>query len=233
MSRKLTYLISFVLVFGLAADFAGAQSVNINFQSNSQGSREVPEGYLPDYGEVFADRGNGFSYGWDRNIQGDARDRDSGNAPDQRYDTLNHLQKAADAIWEIALDNGIYDLFIVFGDPSYTDQTNNFDVEGTVLTDPDPQTGAGFDFDEFELTVVISDGRLTIKPAPGASNCKIMFVEITLAIPPGAARNPNPVNEAMDVPRDVTLSWAPGEYAPPVNGHTVYFSKNFSDVNEG
>jgi hypothetical protein len=98
---------------------------------------------------------------------------------------------------------------MVCGDPGYTDQTNNFDVEGTVLIDPDGQAGAGFSFDEFELTVAVSDGRLTIKPAEGSSNCKIMFVDIVLAIPRGAPTNPKPADEATDVPREVVLGWTP------------------------
>ncbi|MHC4683305.1 MAG: LamG-like jellyroll fold domain-containing protein [Planctomycetota bacterium] len=51
--------------------------------------------------------------------------------------------------------------------------------------------------------------------------------------PPGVARRPSPEDELTDVPRDMVLSWMPGEFAPPTNGHTVYFSENFSDVNEG
>jgi hypothetical protein len=31
----------------------------------------------------------------------------------------------------------------------------------------------------------------------------------------------------------VTLSWKPGEFAPAVNGHTIYLSENFNDVNDG
>ncbi|MHC4174408.1 MAG: hypothetical protein ACYST5_15930, partial [Planctomycetota bacterium] len=230
MCRKLIFLTSFVLVLGLAAGLASAQSVKINFQ---QTGSETPEGYLPDTSQVFGDRGNGFSYGWDAAFS-ETRDRNSSNAPDQRYDTLNHLQKSgARRMWEIALDNGIYDIFLVGGDPDNTDQTNNFDVEGTILIDPDGQAGAGFDFDEFELTVVLSDGRLTIQPADGADNSKLCFVDITLAIPPGAARNPSPANEATDVPRDVVLGWTPGEYAPPIGGHKVYLSESFTDVNDG
>ena len=49
----------------------------------------------------------------------------------------------------------------------------------------------------------------------------------------GAATNPGPANEATDVPRDVVLSWTPGAYAPPTNGHKVYLSESFNDVNEG
>ncbi|MHC4175246.1 MAG: LamG-like jellyroll fold domain-containing protein, partial [Planctomycetota bacterium] len=51
--------------------------------------------------------------------------------------------------------------------------------------------------------------------------------------PPGLASNPKPDDGAIDVPRDVTLSWTPGEFAPPVNGHKVYLSDNFNDVNDG
>ena len=47
------------------------------------------------------------------------------------------------------------------------------------------------------------------------------------------ARNQSPADDATDVPRDVVLSWTPGEFAPPTNGHKVYLSENFNDVNEG
>ena len=50
---------------------------------------------------------------------------------------------------------------------------------------------------------------------------------------PGVAADPSPANEATDVPRDVVLSWTPGEFAPPINGHIVYFSESFSNVNDG
>jgi hypothetical protein len=47
------------------------------------------------------------------------------------------------------------------------------------------------------------------------------------------ASEPQPVNEAIDVPRDVVLNWLPGAFAPAVNGHMVYFGENFNDVNDG
>ncbi|MHC4354701.1 MAG: LamG-like jellyroll fold domain-containing protein [Planctomycetota bacterium] len=49
----------------------------------------------------------------------------------------------------------------------------------------------------------------------------------------GAASNPDPPDGATDVPRDVSLSWKPGTYAPAVNAHRVFLSEVFSDVNEG
>jgi len=51
--------------------------------------------------------------------------------------------------------------------------------------------------------------------------------------PRTVASNPDPADEATDVPRDVVLGWMPGEYAPPINGHTVYLSESFNNVNDG
>jgi len=50
---------------------------------------------------------------------------------------------------------------------------------------------------------------------------------------PALASNPIPEHKATDVPRDIILKWTPGAFAPPVNGHRVYFSENFDDVNNG
>ncbi|MCH7559723.1 MAG: carbohydrate binding domain-containing protein, partial [Planctomycetes bacterium] len=50
---------------------------------------------------------------------------------------------------------------------------------------------------------------------------------------PEQASDPKPADEATDVPRDVVLSWTPGEFAAPTNGHKVYFSESFNDVNDG
>ena len=47
------------------------------------------------------------------------------------------------------------------------------------------------------------------------------------------AYDPYPFNEATDVPCDVVLNWTPGEFAPAINGHRVYFGESFSDVNDG
>ena len=169
--------LSFVTVVCLLAAVAGGETIKINFQPQES---VTPRGYLPDSGRVFGDRHNGYAYGWNRDISADARDRGSGNAPDQRYDTLVHFSKSGvPATWEIALSNGTYSVFLVCGDPSHADQANHIDIEGHVATDEDPQTFSAPDFDEFRVTVAVSDGRLTIKPAPQAANAKVMFVEIT------------------------------------------------------
>ena len=73
-------LIVAVLASIVFAGSAYGQSINVNFQL---AGGDVPEGYLSDTGVVFADQGNGFSYGWDRDITADTRDR--GSDDDQRY----------------------------------------------------------------------------------------------------------------------------------------------------
>jgi regulation of enolase protein 1 (concanavalin A-like superfamily) len=53
--------------------------------------------------------------------------------------------------------------------------------------------------------------------------------QVILNIPPSLSSNPNPEDKETDVPRDVILSWKPGEYA---DKHDVYFGTVFDDVND-
>ena len=147
------------------------EPIKINFQL---GSADTPSGYLVDSGESYGDRGNGYAYGWDGDNY-ETRDRNDGSAPDQRYDTLNHMEKYSDRTWEIELPESEYEIDLVMGDPSYTDQVNTVSIEGTVKQDPDGQDN----FDEYSATVIVDDGALTITPAAGSSNAKICFIHIT------------------------------------------------------
>ncbi len=149
---------------------ASGVDIKVNFQPPTS---NTPAGYLADTGALFGDRGNGQSYGWDV-TNNESRDRNI--HADQRYDTLNHLQKNGAKTWEIALPNGTYNVTIVAGDPGFTDQTNNLNVEGVLFNDPDGQDN----FDEYiNVSVTVTDGRLTIAPASGASNAKINYIEIS------------------------------------------------------
>ena len=62
-------------------------------------------------------------------------------------------------------------------------------------------------------------------------------IRITNAVSLGASRQlaaaPNPADGATDVPLEVVLRWEPGEFAPATDGHRVYFSADFRDVNDG
>lgn len=152
---------------------ASQQPLRINFLPATAPSYP---GYLVDSGALFAGRGNGQTYGWVGTANDHTRDRNATNASDQRYDTLNHLQKAGNATWEVQVSNGTYEVLLICGDPSFFDSVFKVSVEGVLLVNGTPTsanrwiTGSG--------AVQVSDGRLTLTPATGASNAKICFIEI-------------------------------------------------------
>lgn len=163
----------------------------INFQdTTSQGFA----GYLADTGAVFGDRGNGFSYGWNISNATTARNRNAANSPDERYDTLEHLQKPENpnAVWESAVPNGTYTVHVVSGDPNFIDSVFRTNVEGTLAVSGTP-TAATHWF-EGTVTVTVTDGRLTVSNGAGASNNKINFIDITqqVAAPPAFQQGGSP-----------------------------------------
>src|SRR5262244_702788 len=87
-----------------------AFSLHVNFQPSGAA---VPPGYLADTGAVYANRGNGFSYGWNADASSAARDRNSPKAPDQRYDTFIHTQAFGTRTWEASVPNGEYQVHLV------------------------------------------------------------------------------------------------------------------------
>jgi hypothetical protein len=111
---------------------------NVNFANAINGTpannpAPTPPGYVQDVGDVVGDRGNGLSYGWDRDITADSRWRMNPASPDLRYDTFNHLIKVTPpAVWNLAIPNGFYRVHIVAGDPSNADSVFQFDVEAVV-----------------------------------------------------------------------------------------------------
>lgn len=144
--------------------------IKINFQPEAS---PVPDGYLKDAGLAYGLRENGTNYGWLDGPNNVSRDR---GAPDDiRYATLNHMQINGNRTWEMEIENGTYMVYLVMGDPSFSNQINTVNVEGVVKEDQDHVTN----FDEYHLVVEVKDNRLTISPGSGADNAKICFVEIS------------------------------------------------------
>ena len=218
---KIQILLMVLLVFIQTGALAASKEIKINFQLEGY---PVPEGYLPDYGYMFGDRGNGYIYGWDNDTTGTAHDR-AGTHSDQRYDTNIEMQDPVNRTWEIELPNGFYDIFLVCGDAYYNDHISTMDVEGNILEDPDGRSN----FDEYNLTALVRDGRLTIKPGPGAVKSSLTFVHIT-RLEVFKAFGPNPDNGAIHPDTWVILNWSKGDAAV---SHNVYFGVNFDDVNNG
>ena len=162
---------------GGATGGGGATSftARINFQPAGV---PVPSGYNADTGAVFAARANGLSYGWNIDNSAQARDRDSATSPDQRYDTLTHMQNPnnPNASWEIAVPPGTYNVRIVAGDPGQDNSVYQLDAEGTRILTGTPS--ASVRWIDQSATVTVTDGRLTISNSIGAANNKIAFIDI-------------------------------------------------------
>jgi hypothetical protein len=174
-----TLLIAIILYLFQAAPVSANPSfpILINFQPDGA---PIPAGYLVDRGTVFGAQGNGYSYGWN-NRNNSARDRNAANSPDQRYDTLVHMQSSAlpNATWAIALPNGQYRVRVVAGDPSYFDSVYKINAEGTLAVNGRATSSSRWV--EGTVTVTVGDGRLTVSNATGSSNNKINFIEISAA----------------------------------------------------
>jgi hypothetical protein len=155
----------------------GAQfAARINFQP---ASAPVPPGYVADSGLVFGLRASGDRFGWNADNSAHTRDREAANSPDQRYDTLTHLQKPENpnATWEMAVPNGSYSVRLVAGDPLNIDSVYRLSVEGVLALSGTPTSSTRWI--EATVNVSVTDGRLTIGNATGASNNKLCLVEIS------------------------------------------------------
>lgn len=154
-----------------------AFKVKVNFQPAGV---TPPPGYRVDYGATYARRSNGFSYGWSSDNQNDARDRNNARSLDQAWDTLNHFNRTGQSAkrWEIAVPAGRYRVRVVAGDPSFFNDTHRIAVESQAVVSG-ARTIASRPFVEGTVNVDVRDGRLTLSPATGAVNPKILFAEIT------------------------------------------------------
>jgi len=106
-----------------------------------------------------------------------------------------------------------------------TDIVTLYDVRAD-LTLPAPFASVEADADQSQLSMIGFQ-----------ANRESVFDEIrigttlrdVLGLPSDTASEPNPSDQKTDVARDVTLSWAPGDYA---DKHDVYFGTNFNDVKD-
>jgi len=77
-----------------------------------------------------------------------------------------------------------------------------------------------------------SDNLLNLATHDHAQETWRPFIDATKGAK-GQAKKPYPAKDATEVSPTPVLSWKPGEFAAPTNGHKVYFSENFNDVNDG
>ena len=212
---------------------AAALDVKVNFQS---AAAAVPSGYVRDFGEPYALRtganqgGGMFTYGWvapgtstplnlsvGGSTPGNGRDRNLN--PDQRLDTLMHMQgddvpsfngTASEGAWEIAAPAGTYKVTVAVGDAQQgaAPENHRINVEGQTAIAafvPSGADGAATRHATATVTASVADGRLTLDATNGGVNTKIDYVDIVDATQPSVT-GMNPANGATGVARDVFVA---------------------------
>jgi glucose/arabinose dehydrogenase/regulation of enolase protein 1 (concanavalin A-like superfamily) len=158
----------------LSTGAAPAYSVNIDFQP---AAAPTFPGYLVDGGAPFAARGNGYSYGWNADNAAQMRDRNNAASPDQRFDTLVHIQEYGTYTWELAVPNGRYHVHAVCGDPSNINgYHHHLLLEGSTILDAIPTNAERWI--QGSMVVDVNDGRLTMGPGPNGVGTKVCFIEV-------------------------------------------------------
>jgi glucose/arabinose dehydrogenase len=181
-------------------------ALKLNFQP---ASAVIPAGYTADAGSLYGSRGGGLTFGWNGNNTSNTRDRNSARSPDQRYDTLIHMQKSPvpNARWEVAVPNGAYSVRLVAGDATQINSTYRINVEGVLAINGKPTSSNRWI--EGNVTVTVSDGRLTVSNATGAKNNKLNFLELTRVegVSGQSAEEQNPPTGRRDNHDDAFWSW--------------------------
>jgi hypothetical protein len=138
------------------------------------------------------------------------------------------------AVW-ISTDGGAS--FTQLADGLMTDGTAGGTPDsGATVSGPDPYTLASTYRTSFTANgtddvvlrfALYSDAGGVHRQIWGLNGFELMAVSSDLAF------GPNPTNGATDVATSVVLSWSPGESTATMNGHKVFVSDDFADVNDG
>lgn len=165
-------------VFAAAEAHAQSFPVNISFQP---ASFPMQTGYIGDFGNTYASRGNGYTYGWNTSHTG--RTFAYSPLPGWEYIwgaqwSVIEMLPGASTKWEIAVPNGSYNVFIVAAGYDCQGTLQQIKVEGTLVVNGT----AGWDYDTYvggSGTVSVSDGKLTVTNGPSAAlNC-IDYIQIS------------------------------------------------------
>ncbi|MBL9144325.1 MAG: putative Ig domain-containing protein [Verrucomicrobiaceae bacterium] len=161
----------------LSYDPPAAFAAKVNFQPPAA---PVPSGYVPDIGNLFGAR-SGLNYGW--SVDHISQGRDRNQVSDQRQDTLMLMK--LNAIWEIEVPNGSYDVTLSVGDAGGSSLVS-LSVEGSSVWSR--QRFAAGAFSVKTVRIAVSDGRLTMANSAASNNqTRLNYIDIRTAGAPIAA----------------------------------------------
>ena len=171
--------------------------VSVNFQP---ADALVPAGFVADVGNKFGDRGNGFSYGWNRSNTRYARLR-TGASPGPGYLSHQDMYRSNGGTrWELAVPNATYRVRIVAGDPTkLSGMDYRISAEGVRILRGKPTSASRWV--EATAEVTVEDGRLTLTNADKAQNNRISFLEVTKLHDKGHGPESQTVSVAAPTPR--------------------------------
>ena len=136
----------------------------VNFQGYES---DPPAGFLNDWGKSFDDQATP-GYGWVGILPTISRERNNPISPDKSYDTFLFIYPEYQ--WEAAVPNGTYKITACVGDVTYPgDTTESLQVEGISLVNQEDTT-TDSRWIERDITVPVSDGRLTLTFQQDADN---------------------------------------------------------------
>jgi hypothetical protein len=166
-----------VLLSQSATAVAQTAAVNISFQPSNF---PLQAGYKGDYGHVFGNRGNGYSYGW--NVSHTSRTFAYSPLPGWEKTwgaawSLIHMLPGPTTRWEIPVSNGNYEVTILAAGYRCQGQLQQIAVEGVLVVNG----VAGWDYDTYEggtQLVLVQDGRLTVTNGPTAAENCIDYIQI-------------------------------------------------------
>ena len=216
--------------------------IDWNTDGNRLGNEDVSRRFLDE-----ADFDDDFTIDF---IKIDSRNRDEVDVSIPMHDLLDDAFKEGDPFDMVikGLDAGIYTMTTYHHDPEEDvpndDGTLNItvqDADGTRLVANHLQQSWG----PRPSFIGVATFRFR---SDGINNVVITFAdnndgihneaflngfELSISIARDQASNPDPEDRAVDVWEKTILSWTPGFYAPAINGHRIYLSDVFADVNEG
>jgi type II secretory pathway pseudopilin PulG len=160
-------------------------SGHINFQDSGTAAGTFQgNSYRADVGLPFGPAGNSYWYGWSGNNTASTRNRNRSSSPDERYDTLAHMQKYGSFSWEVSVPNGLYQLRLVAGDADFFDSVFVITAEDVPVLAGVPTVATRWV--QGTGVVLVLDGKLTVRNGVGASNNKICFIDYAMVTPPNA-----------------------------------------------
>ena len=151
---------------------SGVFAARINFQP---ATAPVPFGFVPDTGAVYADRGNGYTYGWNTPNTSAVDAEFFVHSRSQERDTT--IRQTTTQVWELAVPNGTYGVYLSFGfagDTGTATSKNNLKIEGQSLVELNLDENF---FSDTSGKFAVTDGKLTL--TSHSNSAALCYIEVT------------------------------------------------------